>query len=132
MILVAASVIILLLLGVNYAVHGSGCWGFQAGGFLSMCLFTIQVLLSFAGICWGIIYLFRGGTIAGYLVLGIGLILAIAAVYAYCTVGWQLYTSSHFQGNENLPTFLLTSSVAIVLGAHKWATTRARVIRGSH
>jgi len=124
MTLVLTSLAILALLGLNHAIHGAGCWGFQPGGGFSALLFDVQTLTSLIAVGWALYRLFTGHQRTRFIVIGAGFVVAAAAVACYVSVGWRMHTSIHNQGPENLPTFFLTSLVAILLGGYKWWTAR--------
>ena len=110
------TVVILLALGINVAVNGPGCWGLQPGGVMTMRLFSIQVLIAGAALVHSVrlAWQFRVHKKA-FALMGVAFVFAGLAVWQYSTVGWRLYTSGHNQGMENLPTFVLTAMVALVV-----------------
>jgi len=119
--IITATLILLSLLALNHTIHGPGCWGLQPGGRWSATLFNIQVLVSALAICWSLYRVFWARGRIKFTVVAIAYLAAIAAAFSYMKVGWRMHTSIHGQGIENLPTFLLVSLVAIILGAYKWS-----------
>lgn len=115
-----ATVVILIILAANIAVHGTGCWGLQAGGPLSASLYFIQVIVSVIAIFWSLHWLFSGQGKFRLGAFGIAVFLAFLAIFEYARAGWRMGTSIHNQGLENLPSFLLASSVALFVGCYKW------------
>lgn len=124
---VLPTIIILVLLAGNHLVHGTGCWGFQPGGRLSALLYDIQVLLSGGMLILGVYMLFRNHDRMRFPIIGVTLLTAALAVYAFKTTGYRMYSSAHYQGIEKLPTFFLTSAVALIIGFYRIRLKRERL-----
>lgn len=120
MTIVLATTAILCLLAVNHAVHGFGCWGYQPGGPISGMLFDLQATLALAAFTWLIYRVYVAKDTGRLIALALALAAALAAMAAYQSTGFQLHTSIHGQGPENLPTFFLVSAVSLVIGIYRW------------
>ncbi len=124
--LILITIAILLALGLVHLVYGEGCWGLQPGGTLSGMLFDLQAVISLGAVLYCCVITFRYRDRPGLLALsGIAMVFLALAVWQYMTVGWRMGTSIHYQGSENLPTFLLTSAVSIVIGVQALMARKA-------
>ncbi|GMU21337.1 MAG: hypothetical protein AMXMBFR13_14300 [Phycisphaerae bacterium] len=115
---IVATIAILVTGGLVHAKYGLGCWGLQPGGRWMANLFWLQTAVSLAALAHSAVIVLRQRTWVGASFTLFALVLAAAAVWQYWRRGWRMDTSIHNQGPENLPTFLLASSVAVVCGVY--------------
>jgi len=121
MIFVGPTLLILSLLALNHAIHGPACLGLQPGGESTANLFWLQVLVSLTACCWGAYRSLRRENCHGQALTALAFFVAAIALIEYGRSGWRLLTSIHNQTSvENLPTFLLTATPALLLGVQKW------------
>lgn len=115
---------------INHLVHGAGCWGAQPGGHLSAGLYFLQCLVAVAAGATAAFFHFRdpgtGGWLRGILALGA----VIGTGILFYTDGWDIYTTIHGQGMENLIPFgaacLAGIYGGIVCRRNPSGTTKAR------
>ena len=111
---------ILSLLGLVHLAYGPGCWGLQPGGLWSAGLFAIQASMSIGALVYSLAMTWRHRQWAAmYVYTALSVAIAGVAVWQYLTVGWRMNSSIHSQGLENLPTFIATSLVAIIVGMQR-------------
>ena len=110
------TLLILLLLAVNHAVYGTGCWGYQPGGHYSSYLYTAQLLLSAYALVYTLIFLTQGKRMRDVIFAGIAIMFCVIRFVLMEAYGSRMHTSIPNQGTENLLPFFLNSFVALTVG----------------
>lgn len=125
------TLLILLMLAINHAVHGFGCWGLQPGGRTSGYLYLAQLLLSAYAVLYTLTRAVRAASPRNILFASAALGLSVVRWALMDAYGWQMHTSIHNQGAENLLPFFINSAVAIAVGIQILTGPRPEIRLGS-
>jgi hypothetical protein len=107
---------IVAALTVNHLIHGFGCWGFARGGHFSADLYGLQILVAAIAMILGSYSILRIRPPRWPYILSWIWSLFIVAIALFFYRGWQIFSSIHYQGSENLLPFITASLSAIVAG----------------
>jgi hypothetical protein len=117
------SIIVLALAVITHLINGYHCWGLQPGGPMMANLFITQSFITTTAIIMSAITAIKHGSKVEIWLLVTSLALVGICLWQYSITGWRMLTSIHFQGPENLPTFIFCLLPAIILGTRRWWLT---------
>ena len=116
--LILSSFSILMIYVVGILAQGRRSWGYPFGSELSGTL-IIQTMISFYALIrsFRMSWISRNRMIYAYSFFAV--LCALVAIQQFVTVGWQILTTIPHQGSENLPTYLFTFHVAMIVGCQQ-------------
>ena len=121
---ICLSCMIVAALTVNHLIHGFGCWGFARGGHFSADLYGLQILVAAIATILGSYSILRIRPPRWHYILAWIWSLFIVAIALFFYRGWQIFSSIHYQGAENLLPFITASLSAIVAGRERECVLR--------
>ncbi|MEM8671536.1 MAG: hypothetical protein AAGG48_28710 [Planctomycetota bacterium] len=105
-------------LAINHAIHGLGCWGARPGGSTSAIIYDTQVLTCIVGLLWLFTRLYRGTVPHDKFRLLTIVFLVLASVTLFKAFGWQIHTTVHHQGPENLLAYFTVAATTYLVGRY--------------